>query len=930
MGASARPWQVPIEELLRDLRSGAGGLSAAEAAARLAREGPNELPEPRARHALRRLLDQLTHFMAVLLWIAGALAFAARTPQLGWAIWAVVLVNAAFSFWQEEKAERALAALRRSMPHDARAWRDGRIEIVPARLLVAGDVVELAQGDRIPADGRLLSADALRVDLSLLTGESVPVGRAPATSEPLCALAAEAASAVLAGASVVSGRGRAVVWATGSRTELGGVARLTAGVERLPSTLSVQVARLVRFITVLSVAVGVSVFALGWLLLGLEPWEGMVFAIGMIVANVPEGLAPTVTLALALSVQRMARRRVLVRQLPAIETLSAVTVICTDKTGTLTENRMAVQEVWLPGGAVELAPGAAGADPRLRLLLAGGALCTEAATVAGPGAEHAVARDPLEAALLAAARRAGLEPTELYRATPRLREIPFDPARRMMTVVARVAPEWLGAEPGALLVFTKGAPADVLDRCDRLLDAAGARPLGAGERRAIADENDRLAGRSCRTLALAFREDGRALELPPPSLEEGLVFLGLVAVRDPPRPGVRRALETCRRAGIRVTMVTGDYGVTAEAVAREVGLVSGPARVVSGPELSAMGEERLRQVLRGDGDLLFARVLPEQKLRLVKAWQALGEVVAVTGDGVNDAPALRAGHVGIAMGASGTDVARAAADIVLLDDDFASLAAAVEEGRAIFRNIRKFLTYILTSNVPELTPFLAMVALRIPPALNILQILAVDLGTDMVPALALGGEPPEPGLMDRPPRPKESPLLDRRLLLRAYLRLGLAQAAASMAAFAAVYLLAGVGLEGMRAVAPALRDHAADPATAGTYRLATTAAFAAIVVCQMGNLFACRSERVSAFRVGWTGNRLLWIGLAVEVAIALLVTYAPPLQRVLGTASLPAAAWPLLLAGPALLLLVDEAAKWARRRRGRRRQASSSSATTGA
>jgi Ca2+-transporting ATPase len=336
-----------------------------------------------------------------------------------------------------------------------------------------------------------------------------------------------------------------------------------------------------------------------------------------------------------------------------------------------------------------------------------------------------------------------------------------------------------------------------------------------------------------------------------------------------------------------------------------------------------MGDEQLRQLLLGGEDLIFARVLPEQKLRLVKAWQALGEVVAVTGDGVNDAPALRAGHVGIAMGASGTDVARAAADIVLLDDDLASLVAAVEEGRAVFRNIRKFLAYILTSNVPELVPFLAMVALRIPPALNILQILAVDLGTDMVPALALGGEPPEPGLMERPPRPRDRPLLDRRLLLRAYLRLGLVQAAAAMAAFAAVYHLAGVGLEGMRAAAPALLGHAADAATAGTYRLATTAAFAAIVACQMGNLFACRSERISAFRVGRTGNRLLWIGLAVEAAVALLVSYAPPLQRVLGTASLPAAAWPLLLAGPALLLLVDEAAKWSGRRCGRRRRGES-------
>jgi calcium-translocating P-type ATPase len=923
MGRSPRPWQVPVDALLRELGSGAGGLPGAEAGARLARLGPNELPERRGRPAAARFLGQITHFMALLLWTAGALAFAARTPQLAWAIWAVVLVNGLFSFWQEEKAERSLAALRRTMPHDTRVWRDGRIEILPARGIVPGDVVELGQGDRVPADARLLSADFLRLDLSALTGESVPAERAPAPAEPLCSLAAEAGSVVLAGSSIVSGRGRGLVYATGAATELGGVAGLTAGVERLPSTLSVQVARLVRVITALSVAIGLSVFALGWLLLGLEPWEGLVFAIGMIVANVPEGLLPTVTLALALSAQRMAGRRVLVRQLPAIETLSAVTVICTDKTGTLTENRMAVREAWIPGGAIDLSggglwDGAAGvsgsAAGQLGLLLAGAALCSEAATVAGPGAEQAVARDPLEAALLAAARRAGLEPAGLFRAAPRLREIPFDAARRMMTVVARWDLPGLGPSPGSLVAFTKGAPLEVLERCDRVLDASGERAIGPADRRAVATETDRLASGGCRMLAVALRRGGTLLTEPPEALERGLAFLGLLAVRDPPRPGVGRALDACRRAGIRVTMVTGDYGLTAEAIAREVGLVAGAARVVSGPDLASTSDEELRQLLRGGEQLVFARVLPEQKLRLVKAHQALGEVVAVTGDGVNDAPALRAANVGIAMGASGTDVARGAADIVLLDDDFASLVAAVEEGRAIFRNIRKFLAYILTSNVPELVPFVAMVALRIPPALNILQILAVDLGTDMLPALALGGEPPEPGLMDRPPRPRDSSLLDRRLLLRAYVRLGLVQAAVSMAAFATVYRLAGLGLGEMRRLAPGLVVHAAEPGAARIHALATTAALAAIVACQMGNLFACRSERLSAFRLRPAANRLLWAGLGAEALLIGAVTYLPPLQHIFGTAPLPAGAWPLLLAGPALLLLVDEVAKWLGRR----------------
>jgi len=921
MGETPRPWAVPVEELFRELGSGPEGLPSAEAALRLTRAGPNLLPEGRARPALRRLLDQLTHFLALLLWAAGALAFASGTPQLGWAIWAVVAVNAAFSFWQEEKAERALLALQRTLPHEARVRRGGRLEVAPARDLVRGDVVELSQGDRVPADGRLLSSEALRVDLSLLTGESAPVERAPAGAEPLCSIAAEAGSVVLAGSNVVSGRARAVLYACGAGTELGKVAGATAGVERLPATLAVEVARLVRFITFLSVGIGAAVFALGRFA-GLGWWAGLLFGIGMIVANVPEGLLPTVTLALARGAQRMARRRVLVRRLGAIETLSAVTVVCTDKTGTLTENRMAVRRAWIPGGTVALGAGAdapaagAEAERHLRLLLAGAALCTEAAVVAGPGAERAVARDPLEAALLAAARDAGMEPAELFREAPRLREVPFDAGRRRMTVVVRWGLPGPGPAKGAAVAFTKGATPEVLARCDRIHEGEAARPLGDEERRAIAAENDRLASGGHRMLAMALRE-GPAADGGPADLERDLVFLGLLAVHDPPRAGVARALRSCREAGIRVTMVTGDHGPTALAVAREVGLVRGEGRLVVGAELDAMADEQLRALLAGGRELVFARVLPEQKLRLVKAYQALGEVVAVTGDGVNDAPALRAAQVGIAMGASGTDVARAAADIVLLEDDFASLVGAVEEGRAIFRNIRKFLAYILTSNVPELVPFLAMVVLRIPPALNILQILAVDLGTDMVPALALGGEPPEPGLMRRPPRPRESPLLDRALLRRAYLRLGLVQAAASMAAFAAVWRAHGSGLADLRALAPALLARGADPAATRVYHLATTAALAAIVLCQMGNLFACRSERLSAFRLRPTGNRLLWIGLASEAALVAAVTYLPPLQRVFFTAPLPAAAWPLLLLGPLLLLAVDEAAKWLRARRSR-------------
>jgi Ca2+-transporting ATPase len=918
METSRRPWGLPVAALLAELGSRPEGLTSAEALTRARVDGPNRLPEPKVAGIARQLAAQFVHFMAVLLWAAGGLAFAAGMPQLGWAIWAVVVVNGLFSFSQEVRAERALSSLRRRLPHDVRAWRDGRLTVLAAAELVTGDVIELATGDRVPADVRLLAGDALRLDQSLITGESLPVQRGAAPAEPLCALAHEAASVALAGASVVGGRGRAVVFATGGRTALGEVARLVSGVVREPSTLSVEVARLVRVITGVAVVMGVAVFALAWTLLGLPFAEAFLFAIGIIVANVPEGLLPTVTLALALGVQRMARRRVLVRRMPAIETLSAVSVVCTDKTGTLTENRMTVRAAWIPWREVALGAGSE-ADPGVRRLLVAGALCTEAALQAGAGEERAVARDPMEAALLAAVTCAGLDPAASVRRSPRVRELPFDAVRRYMVVVVRWGePMALDGEAGngagARVALVKGASSEVLSRSVRLLGDAGAVPLDPAARARILAEADRLAAGGERVVAIAFRaapDHGGAAEI-----DRDLTFLGLVAIRDPPRAGVAEALRSCREAGIRAVMVTGDGPVTALAIARETGLAGAEAGAVTGAELDALSDEGLRQLLRSDTARVFARVAPAQKLRLVRAYQSLGEVVAVTGDGVNDAPALRAANVGIAMGASGTDVAREASDIVLLDDDFGSIVAAVEEGRALFRNVRKFLAYILTSNVPELVPFLAMAAVGIPPALTILQILAVDLGTDMVPALALGGEPPEPGLMKRAPRPRDARLLDRRLLWRAYVRLGLTQAAACMAAYVGVWAWHGMGLEAMRAAAPAIFAHAAAPALLAIQAQATTAAFAAIVACQMGNLFACRSERLSAFSIP-ARNRLLLYGLGVELAVLAAVVFVPPLQRIFQTAPLPPWAWPLLLAGPAALLAVDELVKAGSRRRSR-------------
>jgi Ca2+-transporting ATPase len=985
-------WTLTTGAACEALGTAAEGLSENEAARRLEKFGANEIPEPPHRPLWLKFTDQLTHFMALLLWVAGILAFVSRTPQLGWAIWTVILINAIFSFWQEYQAEQALAALKKVLPVKVRVYRDGQLQQIPVRELVRGDLMQLEEGDRISADARLLSAESFYVDVSVLTGESLPVARnshpvrlrqaVPVRAgktlmrpgeQPLQERAnpAEIANLVLAGSTVAAGRAVAAVYATGAQTELGHVAHLTGAVKREPSSLEVQVARIVRVITAIAVSMGAVVFLLASLLVGMEVKESFIFAIGIIVALVPEGLLPTVTLALALGVQRMARRNALVRRLSAVETLSGTTAICTDKTGTLTKNEMTVRYLWLPSqegeqgeqgeqgkqreqreqrenfqakiqnpkskiqnrnnlkltveitgvgydptaGKVNLSPEFA-ASWQVNLLLAGAALCSNARLIhlTAPSRWQEIG-DPTEAALVVAAAKAGLNVEQLQQQLPRLREMPFDSRRRMMTVVLdwHRADWWVNESP--CLAFTKGAPLEVLRHCHTILREGTIADLEQADWDEVVAANDNLARQGFRVLGLAARRGGQELgELRAQELEQNLSFIGLVAMFDPPRPEVPEAIAQCHAAGIKVTMVTGDYGLTAEAIARQIGLVEAKARVVSGESMGHLSDAQLRQILKYRSNLVFARMSPEHKLRLVQAYKDIGEIVAVTGDGVNDAPALRAAHIGVAMGLNGTDVAREAADIVLTDDNFATIVSAIEQGRAIYQNIRKFMTYILASNVAELVPFLAMVTLKIPPALVVMQILAIDLGTDMVPALALGAEAAEVGTMQQPPRAKGKPLLDRSLLLRAYCFLGAIQAALGMAAFFTVWWSHGYGLAELQSVAPAILSHAPDAATAAIYAQATTMTLAAIVACQDGNVFACRSERISIFRLGFFSNPLIWLGIAMEWTLMLAIIYSPPLRAIFSTAPLAAWQWLLLAICPPLLLGAEELRKAAFRK----------------
>jgi magnesium-transporting ATPase (P-type) len=936
-------WELESADVYEHLHSILSGLTTEEAEQRLQLYGGNELPEPHRRSLFLRFIDQLTHFMALLLWVAGILAFVSNNTELGWAIWAVIWINAMFSFWQEFQAEQALAALKNVLPTQVKVYRSGQLQQILAKDLVPGDVMQLEEGDRISADARLVEAESLYVDMSVLTGESVPAMRISQPVKAEKSRASDAKNLVFAGATVLSGRGRAVVYATGTHTEFGQVAHLTANIQRDPSTLEVQITRVVHVITAIAVMMGGIVFFLTRFSVGMTVKESLIFAIGIIVAFVPEGLLPTVSLALAIGVQRMAKKNALVRRLSAVETLSTTTMICTDKTGTLTKNEMTVRELWISRaqGIGEIEITGAGYDPndgvvqmgdqhcrsQVMALLSSAALCCNAqVNRQSNSSQWQALGDPTEAAIVVAAMKYQINLADLKRKAIRQLEIPFDSNRRRMSVVVNaqhlmtVLPTFTMAQASRdYLTISKGASNDVLQRCVAIFQDDQILPIDDVSKARILAANDRLASHGYRVLGVAWGFPQDLSSAAPDAIEQGLIFLGLVAMIDPPRPEVAEAIAKCHEAGIHVTMITGDYGLTAEAIARRVGLINGKTRIITGEQLAHLSNADLRQLLihRRHQDVVFARMMPEQKLRLVQVYKELGHIVAVTGDGVNDAPALRAAHIGIAMGLNGTDVAREAADIVLLDDNFATIVSAIEQGRAIYQNIRKFMTYILASNIPEFVPFLAMVLFKIPPALVILQILAIDLGTDMVPAIALGAEPAEIGTMQQPPHKQNQPLLDRALLVRSYCILGVVEGLLGILGFLAVWLMYGYDLATLQAQTPAILARSADTQTMAIYYQAMTVMLAIIIATQTGNVFACRSERVGIKHIGFGGNSWIWAGIAVEWILLLALMYLPPLQAIFSTAVIAPAHWLMLVICPPIMLWTDTLHKRLRFRKHR-------------
>jgi magnesium-transporting ATPase (P-type) len=859
----------------------ARGLRSEEARHLLAEIGPNALAEPKRPSHARRFLANLVHLFALLLWAGAALALAAGMPELSAAIVVVVLVNASFAFVQEHKAERAVEALRRILPQSARVRRDGNLIEVPAEELVPGDLLVLAPGDRISADAELTTVRDLRVDNSTLTGESYPV---------------EPQGGVFAGTYVASGAGEAVVTATGMRTEFGRIAELTQATKLERSPLERQLDRVTRFVAALSLGLGTAFFFVAGAL-GMSLSDRFVFAIGVMVANVPEGLLPTVTLSLALATQRMARRKALVRRLSSVETLGETTVICTDKTGTLTENEMTAQRVWMPGAALDVegvgyepfgrfrARGRV-VDPRpYAELLRAGLLCNDARLVQGPEG-WSVVGDPTEGALIVLAEKGGLRHEQEAAHYPRIAEIPFDSSRRMMSTVHLYG--------GERVAYVKGAAEEIIARAT----------ASSEERKHALAAAEQMEREALRVLALAARMLPEGCPIDAKHVEDELELLGIVGMSDPPRPEVPDAVARCRAAGIRIIMVTGDSGPTAEAIARRIGLVSDTPHVIPGGELAEIDDDELRARL-AERDVVFARIDPDQKLRLARLLREDGEIVAMTGDGVNDAPALKEADIGVAMGRRGTDVAKEAADMILLDDNFASVVAAVEEGRAVYANIRRFAAYHFCSNVGELVPFLVwgISGGAVPLPLVVMQVLAIDLGTDMIPAIALGTERAEPGTMSRPPRPRSERLLNRRVLARVYGFVGLFEGLAGMTGF-----LFAQGLAGWRPWEP-LAD------SGEIYLGATAMTCAGIVMGQVGAGLAMRTNRESVFSIGLFSNRFLLAGIAFEVGLLAALAYTPGLQDAFHMGPIGLWEWLLLLFWPPLVLFAEEARKAIVRRR---------------
>jgi magnesium-transporting ATPase (P-type) len=901
-----------LDELFNALNTNASGLTTEEAKVRLKKYGFNMLVEKKQFSILYKLPVHFKDLFGVLLLVASVLAAIGGMPELSIGILGVVFINIFFSLLQESRAEKAMQTLKNWMPEYARVFRDGELTKVLVKEIVPGDIIFLEEGDRVPADARLIEAFDLWTNNVPLTGESEPQPRSAKPAETVDKAYLDSPNLIFMSTSVAKGQGKAVVITTGMSTQFGQIANLTQAIRDETSPLHREIERTAKYDFILAVIVGSAFFSASILWLHLDFATSILFMIGVMISLVPEGLQVTVSSALAINVLKMVKENVLVKRLSAVQTLGSVTVICTDKTGTITKGEMTVKKLWVKDKIVEVSGigynptgdftlnGKAlqvGETAAVEKLLEVAALCNGAKIEPPSDRNRAwnVIGDPTDGALIVAALKYGLNIEDALAEKPIINIIPFDFARKRMTTVHKLN--------GDVYVYAKGAPRNILSVCKKILEDGKVETLTSEKLQLIENKIHAFAGEGLRVIAVAYKKLLMSEYSKAEAVEKDMVFIGLAAMMDPPRLEVRDAVTKAKQAGMKTVIITGDYGPTARVVAQEVGIVTPECcNVIRGIDLDTLNDEAIVDAVN-QGNVIFARVSPEQKLRIVKVLKKSGEIVAVTGDGANDAPSLKEADVGVAMGVSGTDVAREAADIVLLDDSFESIVKAVESGRAIYENIRKFIVYVFSHNWAELIPFLlyALLYPGLPLPLLVVQILAIDLGIDVIPSLALSREPPELGIMQEPPRSIKERLFTSRVLLRSFY-VGVITAIGAMYGCLSAWTAGGWSL-GM-----------ALPADSLVYIKGITMTFAGIVVAQVGNVLACRTTKQSIFKTSLAANKWILLGIVSQLSILSLLVYVPFLQKLFGTTALGVADWAFLALLPIAVVIAEEIRKFFARR----------------
>jgi magnesium-transporting ATPase (P-type) len=911
-----------VKELFEFLETSGNGLTSEEAKRRLVQYGQNTLLEkkrvPTTYKFLRNLKDLfgvLLLFASLLAALGGILEQSGGMLELSLIILAVVLVNAIFSLFQEWRAEKAMETLKSWMPEYAKVIRDGELKKIFVRDLVPGDVIVLEEGDRVPADARLIEAFDLWTNNVPLTGESEPQPRTTKPVKIVDTTYLDAPNLVFMSTSVAKGQGRAVVIKTGMSTRFGKIAGLTQEIREEPSPLQKEIAYTAKYDFILAVTVGVIFFLLSFTWRHVPVYSSILFMIGVMVACVPEGLQVTVSSALAINVLKMVKENVLVKRLSAVQTLGSVTVICTDKTGTITKGEMTVKKLWVQDKVVEVS--GVGYNPTgdfvyngmtlkkqesgvVEKLLEISALCNSA-KVEPPSDRSkswSIVGDPTDGALLVTALKYGLNVQVMLDQKPVSHIIPFDSKRKRMTTIHKNGQR--------IHAYTKGGPRSILSICNKIIVEDRVETLSGEYLRSTEAKIREFANEGLRVIAIAYTELPENGAFKARNVEKDMILVGLAAMKDPPRPEVEDAVRVAKEAGIKIVIITGDYGPTAQAIAEEVGIAKPEnCRIIRGVDLETTSDQQISEEVE-KGNVIFARVSPEQKLRIVTVLKKRGEIVAVTGDGANDAPSLKEADIGVAMGVSGTDVAREAADMVLLDDSFASIVKAVESGRAIYDNLRKFMVYVFSHNWAELIPFVLYALLGIPLPLLVVQVLAIDLGIDVIPSLALSREPPELGIMQEPPRSIRERLFDTKTFLRS-LYIGAIIATGAIIGCLAVWSSWGwhLGLQ-LPSDSPFY--------TGGTYAKGTTMTFAGIVIAQVGNVLASRTSKASIFKTSIKTNKWIWLGIASQISIISILVYVPLMQRFFGTTALELLDWAFLALIAVTVIFAEEIRKWFERR----------------